>query len=320
MPRIDADKLITNILSDKLLPGLNIVLSDLPIFHQLAEERFRKQHMNVERFEGKGAILEFVESAGSANLFGTPSASLIELNSKYTEKQWKEELTHLKRIGNYSEVPGFLFGPTSLRHAIKETKDAPPLWLCYSPQDSELIKCAEKLASRYNELSKNNLSEIAAFAVEQYAGDLVSIDLHFDRMAKFGSSAKDASLMQSEVTSFQVVDALCKADKAAVELRIQQCEASGEDAGAIFSAVTYFMRQFLQVKARHENQKNLKAVLDELRIPFPSHGRMQLALKNLSADAVNTYFLAAPCIELEIRKSKNPYSLLAYELLGLLKS
>lgn len=313
--RLDADKLIESLLTPSKLSGLHVVLSDLAIVPRLVEERFKKTALPLRRFEGKQAIAEFVEAVGNGSLFGDEFAALIELSPKLTEKQWKDELPHLARLPSYSGVAGYFIGPTALRHAIKETKENPPQVLCYSPSDAELGRCVQVLLSRYPNLKDTSL---VGKAIEQYANDLVSIDLHFDRMNKSGGSFEQSTLMQTDVNAFSVVDALVKRDKSLIELRLKQCESAGEEVASVFMAIVFFMRQLTQVRAGVERSGNIKRVFDDLRIPYPSQARMQVAVRNFKDEELSRFFMTAAKTELALRKDRQPFQLLGVELIGLI--
>lgn len=319
MLRIDASKLIHNLLAEPLRPGITLILSDNPIFKRLLEEKLTPTpNQKAVVFSGKNAVQECVEHAASGNLFAAPHNALVLLADKLTQKQWNEDKKALLRLPTKLDLSCGFFGPTLLRNILKETDFAKSaqLHLCYEPNDSEKQKCAEALWKRYNPPQSQTIQAIAQKALDYYSGDLLSCDMHFARMQKGQLSFSDALAGTPEINSFHVVEALAKGDKFALEQRIAQCAQCGEEAFGIFMAIFYFVKQLALVQSALEENRNLKEAFTKCHIPFPAQAKIESGLKIFSPAKITLFLIAAAQLEMDLRQQKNPHVYLSTELLG----
>jgi DNA polymerase III delta subunit len=138
-------------------------------------------------------------------------------------------------------------------------------------------------------------------------------------MQRTGVDFEGAFVGQTGATAFHVVDALAEGNAALLELKMQQCITSGEDAAPILKAVAAFLRQLAQVYAGRERTSNLDAVFDNLNVRVPAQKkRLQVAMNRISPERVALFFMHAPELELSLRSHPMPHELLASELFGLL--
>lgn len=326
MLRIDASKLLSLLLSEEKTSEIKVILSENAIFKKIVEENIQAEtHLLVQRFEGKNALVDYVEYAATGSLFSAPLKSTVILPEKLTAKQWEQEKIHLQRLPTPVEVSAYFFAPTLFRNVIKETdfKHLGSVYLCYEPNDIELQKCSEVLLRRYSSLSKKSNVEIVQLcchALESYSGDLVSCDLHFARMERAGLSFAAALAGNPEVNGFHVAEALASGDKHLIELRLAQCESCGEDAASVFMALVYFLKQLTYMYAALEDTRDMRSAFERARIPFPSQARIQKALQVISKPMLVCFFVAAPHIEMQLRTQRNSHKWLAHELVNLLNS
>lgn len=324
MQRVDASKLIELCVTVSKKPALRFILSDEVVFRKLITQALTDvtSGQQPRSFVGKTAVAEFVDYFSSAGLFGEAQAATVELAQKLSAKQWNEDLTALRRLPK--DLPGHavLFSNPASRGVFKDA-DMQPLtsqvYLCYTPSDADALKCAEMLASRYSLVKAKGVREtttMCASALEHYSNDLSLVDAHFERMEKGRLPFEEALQGHAEVGSFSVVDALSRADKALLELRIQQCAQVGEEASGILSAVVYFLKQVVALQAALQTTPNFKVVCESLGVPYPSQARLQRAVKNLPQAPENyaRFFFCAPELELSLRQSRTPYAWLGVEL------
>ncbi|APJ03225.1 hypothetical protein [Silvanigrella aquatica] len=322
MQRIDASKLMQVLLATEKTPAIKFILADNPIYKKIIEDKIQNQsHKPAQIFSGKNAVVDYVEYAATGTLFFALQSSIVVLPDKLTAKQWEEEKKFLSRLIMPIESSAYFFAPTIYRNLIKETdlQNLASVYLCYEPNDIELYKCSEFLLSRYLTLAKKTnkeITEISHLAIECYSGDLVSCDMHFALMEKAGIGFADALVGTPEVNGFHVAEALARRDLYLIELRMSQCEACGEDAGSVFMALVYFLKQLSLVMSSFEETKNLKAAFEKTRIPFPAQARLQKAIQNITKDQLIRFFIAAPKVEMNLRTQKNAHKWLAAELIG----
>jgi hypothetical protein len=320
--RIDSSKLLEILFLEEKSPCIKVVLSDNPIFQKKVSDLIFEQ--TTERpilFSGKSAIQEYINHISESGMFGSPQKSIVCLSEKWTQKQWDEERKILSRLPQHLESSAYFFAPCAFRNTIKEA-DLPQsasFYLCYDANETDLQRCAEILLSRNKNLGKKSpkeRSEICYLALESYSGDLLSCDMHFERMEKAGFSFQEALSGSPEISSFAVVDAVAQGDKHLIELRINQCADCGEEAFSIFMALSYFLKQVIQVQAALAETGNLRSAFDKAKTPFPAQKRIEKALKILTVSKLTSFFLAASKIEMELRLQKHPHHYLSAELIG----
>jgi DNA polymerase III delta subunit len=323
MQKYTASKLLENLFTPPRKPGLRVVFCDDEIFRRAALEAFLKLEMGIPKsYSGKTAIADCVNEAAAGSLFSPAAPAVVELEAKLTAKQWEVDLKAILRLPKPPESPIFIFAPTSLRNTIKEDKFPGECGICWSPEALEARRCVAVLARRYPKLSKasgDTLESCANTALDYYSGDLLSVDLHFERMERTGVDFEGAFIGQTGATAFHVVDALAQADAVLIELKMQQCQTSGEDAAPILKAVAAFLRQLAQLHAGRERTPNLDMVLDNLNVRVPAQRkRLQMALSRIAPERIAQFFLFAPELEMSLRSHSMPHELLASELFGLL--
>lgn len=324
--RIDSSKLLEALFLEEKSPGIKVVLSDNPIFQKkISDLIFEQTGQRPAFFTGKYALQEHITHLSQGGMFGSPQKSVVFLSEKWTQKQWAEERKTLQRLPECPESSSYFFAPAAFRNTIQES-DLPcdaSFYLCYEPNESDLQKCAQILLARNPNLSRKSSQEkmeICCSALEIYAGDLMSCDMHFERMEKSGLSFQEALSGSPEVNSFSVVDAVASNDKYLIELRMQQCADCGEEAFSIFMALAYFMRQVVSMHAALAETSNLRMAFEKAKIPFPAQKRVEKALKTLTVARTTSFFLAAAKIEMELRLQKHPHHYLAVELMDWLDS
>ncbi|RDB36509.1 hypothetical protein [Spirobacillus cienkowskii] len=326
MQRIDASKLICALLSPEVNFTIKVILSDNPIYKKIVEEKiFQHSKKMPNLFYGKSAVVEYVEYAATGTLFFAQQSSIVCLPEKLTAKQWEEEKIHLSRLILPLESSAYFFAATSYRNIIKETdfKNCGSVFLCYEPSDAELFKAVEQLASRYSFIASkgsHDLSTIVHSAIEAYSGDLVACDMHFSQMARSSLNFADVFIGSPNINGFHVVDAIVNGDPYLIELRLQQCEACGEDATSVFMALVYFLKQVCAVASSLEDTKNHKLAFEQAKIPFPAQARIQKALKQLQKEKLVEFFSSSAKTELMLRTQKNAHKWLAAELIKWLKN
>jgi DNA polymerase III delta subunit len=318
-----ASKLLENLLTPPRKPQLRVVFCDDEIFRRAALEAFSKLEMGAPRsYSGKTAIADCVNEAAAGSLFSPAAPAVVELEAKLTAKQWEADLKSILRLPRPPESPIFIFAPTALRNTIKEDKFPGECGICWAPEAPDARRCVGVLAKRYSKLNKASPETIEGYAnaaLDYYSGDLLSIDLHFERMERTGVDFEGAFIGQTGATAFHVVDALAQADAVLIELKMQQCQTSGEDVTPILKAVAAFLRQLAQLHAGRERVSNLDMVLDNLNIRVPAQRkRLQMALPRISPERIAQFFLFAPELEMVLRSHPMPNELLASEFMGLL--
>jgi DNA polymerase III delta subunit len=323
MQKYTASKLLENLLTPPRKPLLRVVFCDDEIFRRAALEAFSKLEMSAPKsYSGKTAIADCVNEAAAGSLFAPAAPAVVELEAKVTAKQWETDLKSILRLPRPPESPIFIFAPTALRNTIKEDKFPGECGICWAPEAAEARRCVSVLAKRYAKLSKasaDTMENYANAALDYYSGDLLSIDLHFERMERTGVDFEGAFIGQTGATAFHVVDALAQADAVLIELKMQQCQTSGEDAAPILKAVAAFLRQLAQIHSGRERVSNLEMVLDNLNIRVPAQRkRLQMALPRISPERIAQFFLFAPELEMVLRSHPMPHELLASEFLGIL--
>lgn len=326
MQRLDASRLLELILGNNK-KSIFLLLADDPIFKRIAFAALEGDQSGVPKvYNGKSAVSDFVNATASGGIFAEPTGAIVELQQKYTAKQFLEEMAPLSRLPRPSPVRGFFMGSAQIRNFINEEvfRGIGEVILTYSPSDTDLQRCAEILLKRHKGLKervKDRISEMCALAVEQYSGDLTACDCHFERMQTLSLKFEEALVNQSEVNAFQVVDALAQGNSYLLELRIQQCALVGEDASGILMAIVYFLKQVALVRAQLSTNTNgtanLKSVLERLHIPFPSHNRIGKAVRLWDNSRLASFFLGAAQLELTLRSHKAPHNFLATELVAL---
>lgn len=323
LEKTDSAKLIEMLGKNVKTPQCVAIFSDNELFLHLAQKQAHGlANSSAHLFEGKQASAALVEHLSQGSMFCAPAPAVFLVASKTTKKQWEEELVQLSRLPMQLETSLYIFAPVSLRNVLTGLEKIKPLkksFLCYSPADYELSKASMALMDRYSfsqSFDKQVKIQNAQKAVENYSGDLLACELHYERMEKGGISFEDAFVSMSNVNSFDVVDAVAKGKVELVERRLQQCAEQGEDAGAIFAALIYFLKQVVHVRAA-VREAPLKIALERLSIPFPSHGRIQSALNNIPEERLFSFFEKAPDIEMTLRTQKNPVEILSIELISL---
>ena len=323
MQRLDASRLLELLLTTRK-KNISLLLCDDPIFKRIALAALEIRQKSVPVvYSGKTAVTDFVNATASGGLFSEPTGAFVELQPKYTVKQFNEEMIPIARIPRPSPVQAFFLGSTQIRNSVNEEvfKDLGEVVLTYSPSDTDLLRCAEVLLKRHEGLDAQvgkKISEVCALALEQYSGDLTACDTHFQRMATLVLTFDQALVAQSEVNAFHVVDALAQGNRYLLELRMQQCAMAGEEAGGILMALVYFLKQVTHVQAQLQKNSNLKSVLEALHIPFPSHNRIGKAVKLFDSARLARFFFSASHLEITLRSHKSPHNFLAVELLALL--
>lgn len=318
--RIDASQLLNVIFTEEKAPHIKFILSDNPIFQKKIEDLiFEQTQQRPSFFNGKTALQDHIGYISSCGMFGAPQKSIVSLFEKWTQKQWDEEKKILTRLPEELEASTFFFTPVSFRNIVKET-DFPKytsFYLCYEPNDMEVLRCIEILFSRYKNSFQKNFSkktEIAHLALETYSSDLISCDAHFERMEKGNFNFSEALAGSPQVNAFSVVDAVASGDAYLVELRMNQCADCGEEALSVFMALSYFLKQVAFVQAHLSETGNLRSAFDLAKIPFPGQKRIEKALKVLSTSQITSFFLAAAKIEMELRYQKHAHSYLSTEI------
>ena len=322
MQRIDASKLMLNLIADDKSAMLKVILSENSIYKKIVDEKiFLESQKSPQFFSGKNAIVDYMEYAAAGSLFFAQQKSIVVLPEKMTAKQWEEEKKQIKRLPVPLESSAYFFAPVSYRNIIKETdfQNLGCVYLCYEPNDLELYKSVETLACRYSSLSKkskNEIMELSHLAIETYSGDLIACDIHFALMEKTGMTFSEALVGNPEVNGFHVAEAISKGDIFLLELRMSQCESCGEEASSVFMALVYFLKQVCFVMKNLEETKNLRTAFEKSFIPFPAQARIQKAMQVLNKEKLTQFFIAAPKIELYLRTQKNAHKWLAAELIA----
>lgn len=325
MQRIEPSKLLTVLLNTEKNPEIKVILSENQIYKKIVSEQIyfeTKQQPNY--FSGKNAIVDFIEYVSTGNMFFSTLKCIVELPEKMTAKQWEEEKKELSRLPSPVESSAYIFAPTIYKNLIKEN-DFPKsdlVFLCYEPGDFEIIKCIEKIISRYPSLAKKSpqeINELKQLAIENFSGDLVSCDMHFARMEETALSFQAALAGNPEINAFHIVEAIAKGDTHLIALRLSQCESCGIEISSVFMAVVYFMKQLANVSAELEEGSDLRRAFEKNYIPYPSQTRIQKALPILNKEKMIRFFLAAPKIELQLRLQKNSFQWLTTEFLEWLK-
>lgn len=323
MARINASQLVQNLIQPPSRGGIRFFLCDDPIFPHLARQALHKvaPEGQVFSFSGKEAISECVAHVSTGSLFGSPAPAIVELGA-ITAAQWKTALKDLERLPGSLDVAVDVFAGTAARSVVKEA-DAERFGsyaLCYSPDDAEARKTVLILINRFPRLRALDATarqKIADSALSYYAVDLLSIDQHLDRMERLGVNFEEALLGQTEITAFHVLDALVACDVAQIELRVRQCELSGEEPGRIFQAVVFFLRQVVQVAGELQQSNNYDAAFRAANVPYPAQARVRKALSGIPMRNIIRFFFVAPELELTLRGQRGGYEWISNELQGL---
>jgi hypothetical protein len=224
------------------------------------------------------------------------------------------------RIPTPVEVSAYFFAPTSFKNTLKES-DFPKgsqIYLCYDPNEFDLLKSAQALLLRYSSLAQKKNAEqieLSRLALESYSNDLLSCEMHFNRMDKGSLSFSAALAGTPEINGFHVAEALALRDKHLIELRLLQCANCGEEASSVFMALVYFLKQTCFVLEALAQTKNLKMAFEQAKIPYPAQARLQKAVSFLTMEHIHSFFVEAAKIEIEMRLQKNPHRYLAAELI-----
>ena len=323
MIRSDASALLKTLCTPEKKPTFSIILSDNEIFQSVLEQRVEQiEGSKPKLFAGQNGLENFVNSVATQDLFAPLKTSVLVFPEKLTQKNWNEAKKNLSRLPNPIEVSVTLFAPTRLKNILKED-DFPKdslYYLCYEPSEQDLQKCAQVLFHRYEGLvkkyNKNEQAQLLSLALESYTHDLISCDMHFARMEKGQLSFSDALSGSPEVNGFHVAEALALRDKHLIELRLNQCAQSGEDASSVFMALVYFLKQIAFVQGALEQTKNLKSAFEQTKIPYPAQARLQKALSWMTSSHIVSFFSAAAQIEMEMRLQKNGHAYLSIELIN----
>jgi len=320
--RIDNSKLLELLFLEENSSVIKVVFTDNPIFQKkVGDVFFEKTQERMAVFSDKSAIQDYVVHLSEGGLFGTPLPAMVLINDKWTLKQWNAEKEILKRLPTHTDVPSWFFVPLSSRNFFKEA-DFPNgtlFYLCYEPNETDLMRCVEMLFDRYAFLkskTRQERVEICCAALESYSQDLLSCDMHFERMEKGRFSFAEALSGSPEINAFSVVDAIAQGQTHLIELRLQQCADGGQDALSIFMALAYFMKQLVAVQAAFAETKNMRSAFDMAKIPFPAQKRLEKALKHIDSVKVISFFAAASKIEMELKIQKYPHHFLAVEVLS----
>lgn len=317
MRRLDASLLIAALDKPNKQLSYCVVLSDLSLFEHLMRRRVRVSCA----FAGKNSLADYVNYVATCGLFEPPQISFIHLGDLTTAKSWREMQVFLARLPITPEAPAYFLASTAQRHIIKET-DFPKgtdFILCYEPTDVDRAACVQALMARYPHCAQQPPAQKQAWvqqALEAYGNDLLSCDLHFQRMEKGGLAFAEALVGSSEITGFHVVDAFAKRDAALVALRLAQCADCGQEAGAIFAILVAFLKQAAAVLACLQETRDIKKAFAQAQTPYPAQARLQRCLSFLTPAALHSFFVTAARIEWEIRQQKSPHQYLSVELVG----
>ena len=323
MQKYNSSKLLETLLASPRKFVLRVILADDDVSRRVSLESFGKLNIGIPKtFSGKTGIADCVNEIAAGSLFSPAAPAVVELEAKLTAKQWEQDLKSLARLPNPPEAPICLFGSTSLRNVIKSEKISGECIICWSPEVSEAKRSVGVLTRRYSKISKiaaHVMDGYVSAALDYYSSDLMAIDLHFERMARTGVDFEGAFIGQTGTNAFHVVDALAQGNAVLLELKMQQCQTSGEDIGPILKAVAAFLRQLAQVHAARERVSNLEMVLDNLNIRVPAQRkRLQSGLVRLPPERIAQFFLLAAELEVSLRSHPTPHELLSSELFGLL--
>jgi DNA polymerase III delta subunit len=322
MLRLNPSALVQKLIQETPKSCLHLLLSDNPIFQRIIEGRVEKQEGSRPKlFQGNTAIEDFVHNAATPDMFSTPRTSVLVLPEKFSAKNWTEAKKQLARLPQNLEAPAFIIGGTKLKNLFKETdfSKQTPQYLCYEPNDIDLEKCLQLLLGLYphvcqgrNQEEKNHLVHAL---LESYTQDLVSCDLHLERMEKSGLSFSAALSGSPDVNGFHVAEALALRDKHLVEHRLHQCALSGEEASSVFMAIVYFLKQATFVLGALEQTQNIKSAFELVHIPYPAQARLQKALSWMKAHHLESFFAQAHRVEMEMRLQKQGHAYLSAFLL-----
>lgn len=327
MARQTASQLLQTLHSSQPRPGVHFFLCDDPIFLRVARETLSQgvaPGETLATFSGKDALGSLVTHLSSGSLFGAPQPALLDATG-INATQWKAAQKELERLPSRLDGAAYVFAPASARNVLKEAEAS--RWgsysLTYPPDEPEARRALAILLSRYSGLKARD-SQFRQTLIEQaltyYSIDLLAIDTHFERMEKLGVSFADALSGQTEVSVFDVIDALVSRDPGTMELRIRQVALAGEEPSRLLHVVASFLRQLVQVSVARERLGSLDAAFRSTGIPYPAQARIQKALGKLPLEAVARFFFLAPELERTLRGGRSEFGLLSAELLALISN
>lgn len=321
--RVNPDRLLHNLLQAPKAPEFRFVLAAEAIYRRIAEAAsLRRSGTRPLVFTGPKVAGDFVEAFAGRGMFSTGKEEyLVDFTDAFTKKEWTPALEALTRIPTPPDANAVLFLPAAARAFVDPDKlrALGPTWLSYPPSEADGLSCAMALAQRHGCAAKETTAQ-AALALSLYAGDLVALDQHFERMARYKLAFDDAFAgARADISPFHVLDALAGGRPAELRIKLRQCEDAKVEAPAVFATALSFIQQLCRVRAGLESRRTpLRAVFETERIPFPMQARFEHALRSLPHAACVNFLARAACTETALRAARDPFALLTVELDGIL--
>ncbi len=330
MEKIEARKLLTNILLGRLNTACTLVLSDDSIFYKCAEAVLNKTTQNKPKvFTGQTAISDYIQYVRQNDLFEPVQNALIVLDEKITiKKQLTQKIPSAENIL-------FIFGKTNFRNSLN-TEFLPngKQYLSYSPKDSERQKCAEILIGNYlniqHKTSNNSeqhfqkylesvsFAELASQALTIYNNNLYFCALHFERMRDGKLNFENAKLPDAPISSFDIINTLLENNLPLLDIRIEQYLQNGAEPASILYALIYFFKQVVAVHVELQHHNNISRALQNAKIPYPAQDNVKKAVQKISYSKIEHFFSVCAQIEIEFRERKKLQQCLLLELSNLL--
>lgn len=330
--RLAFPQLLEKALSQKALElQLAVFLCDEGIIPRLLAEKLTREHRVKPLREDKLSQLpELLDALATPPLFDEPAPVLFSLSEKLTKTQWKEALATLGRLdGSPSDRPPlWLIGSAALKNTIEDKKASAgvtlppfPVYLSYSPQRSEILRCIRVLMSRFPRLAQGGAGlqdEWAQMAAQTYDGDLLLIDDHFKRMQDTGLAFAEVFADTPLTGVFDFIDSLARDPLPVVLSRLSACHANGIDASKVLSATHHFFRQVLRFLWLRQKGTPERDAFQQLGIPFPAQAKFTAAARQLKTPKLLTFLANSPRLELTLRQTPRGYDHLIVEFTGLL--
>lgn len=326
LKKLTLSQLLTSVTDKSKLKGIHLHLVSDDAFLFLLKEKLKKQFGDFVLLDGPQAMQKWCETYATPNLFGDQPPHIVMFPEKGGVKVWKPWYQmlqkHLQDVKE-SAVPYSCFIlPLSLRTTLNQAdlKEFDSSSVTFSPQLQEQQICGTALAKLFSFSQKQSAPDLAVMvekALRYYNENLISVYQHWERMEKSSLNFEEALLSHVEINAFDVVQAVAERDVPLVHMRLKQCMESALEANAVWGALVHFMKQCAHLRAQVEgqpNSQNLKKAFDVLQIPFPMQERLSKVMRHYSALEISHFFLAAPQIELLLRKQRSSWDILAHEI------
>lgn len=290
------DKLLQRWLMEPWSPGFWWVLSDSPLLERVLSRRQRELGWSRLPFSQE----KFREVLANTPLFGHPPGLLWDLPPKFTEKEWARAVALVQGFHPPASPMVFL-GGASLRKSVAANSPPGTVWVWYPPLDKGLLACAQVLHRTWFAHTSAGVEaqrDVCTNALEFYQGGLLDVDMHFERMARFGCTFDQALVAGSHAGAFGVVDALARGQREALVHRYDAFLKEGGEPSAVLGAVGTFLRQWVQLKA---HTGDFREACRLLAIPYPAQGRFQEALKTLHPHPVLQFLSNSAHLERAVR-------------------